>query len=100
MLSPSVLRARSGFGPRVAVPDASDLKEKTMAPNDNRTHKEQREQLQPEPTEPMKQSNPPRSNVHPEQTAEVPHGTGNHAEPPGGGGRPSQRQRPDDTRKP
>jgi hypothetical protein len=52
-----------------------------------------------EPTEAMKQSNPPRANVHPEQTAEVPHGTGDHPEPPGGGGRPSQRKRADDTRK-
>jgi len=52
-----------------------------------------------EPTEAMKQSNPSRANVHPEQTAEVPHGTGNHPEPPGGGGRPSQRKRAGATRK-
>jgi hypothetical protein len=34
----------------------------------------------------------PRSNEHPKQTAEVPLGTGDHAEPPGGGGRPAQRR--------
>jgi hypothetical protein len=38
------------------------------------------------------QTNPPRSNERPEQTAEVPLGSGTHAEPPGGGGRESQRK--------
>lgn len=33
------------------------------------------------------QTNPQRSSERPEQTAEVPLGTGTHAEPPGGGGR-------------
>ncbi|WP_025597595.1 hypothetical protein [Burkholderia sp. WSM2230] len=37
------------------------------------------------------QTNPPRSNQHPEQTAEVPLGTGAHAEPAGGGGRASHK---------
>jgi hypothetical protein len=37
-------------------------------------------------------TNPPRSNERPAQTAEVPLGTGSHAEPPGGGGRESQRK--------
>ena len=36
-----------------------------------------------------KATNPPRSNQHPEQTAEVPLGTGTHGEPAGGGGRAS-----------
>jgi hypothetical protein len=48
-----------------------------------------------EPTEAMRKSNPPRSNEHPGQSAEVPLGTGDHAEPPGGGGRESQRKQPD-----
>jgi hypothetical protein len=38
------------------------------------------------------QTNPPRSSERPAQTAEVPLGTGSHAEPPGGGGRESQRK--------
>ncbi|MDQ7977595.1 hypothetical protein QYH69_10130 [Paraburkholderia sp. SARCC-3016] len=76
-----------------------------MASNDNqdddRDGARDRDQQPPAPpTEAMKQANPPRANVHPEQTAEVPHGTGSHSEPPGGGGRPSQRQRPEDARKP
>lgn len=36
-----------------------------------------------------KATNPPRSNQHPEQAAEVPLGTGTHGEPAGGGGRAS-----------
>ncbi|MEX3931656.1 hypothetical protein AB4Y32_07515 [Paraburkholderia phymatum] len=44
-----------------------------------------------EPTETMKDTTPQRSNPHPKQTAEVPLGTGDHPEPPGGGGRPSHR---------
>lgn len=44
-----------------------------------------------EPTQPEKDTNPPRSNERPHQTAEVPLGSGGHPEPPGGGGRPSQR---------
>lgn len=39
-----------------------------------------------------KATNPPRSNERPAQTAEVPLGTDTHAEPPGGGGRESQRK--------
>ncbi|MDT8839201.1 hypothetical protein ParKJ_17415 [Paraburkholderia fungorum] len=38
------------------------------------------------------QTNPPRSTEHPPQTAEVPLGTGEHAEPPGGGGTPSHKK--------
>ncbi|MFM0523615.1 hypothetical protein PQR11_01345 [Paraburkholderia strydomiana] len=38
-----------------------------------------------------KQTNPPRSNERPEQTAEVPLGTGTHGEPAGGGGRASHK---------
>jgi hypothetical protein len=48
-----------------------------------------------QPTETMKQTNPPRSNEHPNQTAEVPLGSGQHAEPAGGGGRESQQVSPD-----
>jgi hypothetical protein len=48
-----------------------------------------------EPTETMRKTNPPRSNEHPVHSAEVPLGTGNHSEPPGGGGRESQRKQPD-----
>lgn len=40
-----------------------------------------------------KESNPRRSDEHPQQTAEVPYGTGRHSEPPGGGGRPAQRRK-------
>lgn len=42
-----------------------------------------------EPTETMKSTTPQRSNPHPKQTAEVPLGTGDRPEPPGGGGRSS-----------
>ena len=42
-----------------------------------------------EPTETMKATNPPRANPHPKQTAEVPLGSGDRAEPPGAGGHPS-----------
>jgi hypothetical protein len=37
-------------------------------------------------------TNPPRSSERPAHSAEVPLGTGSHAEPPGGGGRESQRE--------
>jgi hypothetical protein len=93
------------FGPLVAADpydlNEREIKEETMASNHTQHDDRDREQ-QPSanPTEAMKQANPPRANVHPEQTAEVPHGTGSHSEPPGGGGRPSQRQRPEDARKP
>jgi hypothetical protein len=43
-----------------------------------------------EQTDVAAQTNPPRSGERPKQTAEVPLGTGAHAEPPGGGGRESQ----------
>lgn len=39
-----------------------------------------------------KATNPPRSDERPVHSAEVPLGTGEHAEPPGGGGRESQRK--------
>jgi hypothetical protein len=39
------------------------------------------------------QTKPQRSNERPVQTAEVPLGTGTHGEPPGGGGRASQRKK-------
>jgi hypothetical protein len=49
--------------------------------------------VQPDGTsEVAKQTNPKRSSERPRQTAEVPLGTGDQAEPPGGGGRASQRQ--------
>ncbi|WP_442793696.1 hypothetical protein [Paraburkholderia sp. ZP32-5] len=41
-----------------------------------------------------RQTNPPRSNEVPRQTAEVPLGTGEHAEPAGGGGRASHHKEP------
>lgn len=41
-----------------------------------------------------KATNPPRSSERPRHTAEVPLGTGAHAEPPGGGGRESHRKQP------
>ena len=41
-----------------------------------------------------KATNPPRSSERPRQTAEVPLGTGAHAEPPGGGGRESHHKQP------
>lgn len=37
-------------------------------------------------------TNPPRSSERPVHSAEVPLGTGEHAEPPGGGGRESQQK--------
>lgn len=43
-----------------------------------------------EQTDVAAQTNPKRSSERPEQTAEVPLGSGTHAEPPGGGGRESQ----------
>ncbi|MFM0152274.1 hypothetical protein [Paraburkholderia sediminicola] len=43
-----------------------------------------------EQTEVAARTNPRRSSERPKQTAEVPLGTGTHAEPPGGGGRESQ----------
>jgi hypothetical protein len=45
-----------------------------------------------EQTDVAAQTNPQRSSERPKQTAEVPLGTGTHAEPPGGGGRESQSQ--------
>jgi hypothetical protein len=45
-----------------------------------------------EQTDVAAQTNPPRSGERPAQTAEVPLGTGGVAEPPGGGGRESQRK--------
>ncbi|MCC8400358.1 hypothetical protein LJ655_00375 [Paraburkholderia sp. MMS20-SJTN17] len=39
-------------------------------------------------------TNPPRSSERPRQTAEVPLGTGEHAEPSGGGGRESHHKQP------
>lgn len=60
--------------------------------------KRDREFVQPDGTsEVARKTNPERSNEHPVQTAEVPLGTGSHPEPPGGGGRASQRVGPDDT---
>ncbi|MEX3811010.1 hypothetical protein AB3X96_12185 [Paraburkholderia sp. BR13439] len=41
-----------------------------------------------------KATNPPRSSESPRHGAEVPLGTGEHAEPPGGGGRESHRKQP------
>ncbi|RZF25519.1 hypothetical protein EVC45_33235 [Paraburkholderia sp. UYCP14C] len=41
-----------------------------------------------------KATNPPRSSERPRHGAEVPLGTGEHAEPPGGGGRASHHKRP------
>ncbi|WP_244745114.1 hypothetical protein [Paraburkholderia terricola] len=45
-----------------------------------------------EQTDVAKQTNPRRSSERPKQTAEVPLGTGEHAEPPGGGGHASHRK--------
>ena len=39
-----------------------------------------------------KATNPPRSSERPAHSPEVPLGTGTHSEPPGGGGRESQKQ--------
>ncbi|MGF6916295.1 hypothetical protein [Paraburkholderia sp. 40] len=41
-----------------------------------------------------KATNPPRSSERPRHGAEVPLGTGEHAEPPGGGGRESHHKQP------
>lgn len=46
-------------------------------------------------TDVAEKTNPERSSERPHQSAEVPLGTGTHAEPPGGGGRQSQRVAPD-----
>lgn len=48
-----------------------------------------------EQTEVAAETNPERSSERPHQSAEVPLGTGTHAEPPGGGGRQSQRVTPE-----
>ncbi|GAB7523956.1 hypothetical protein [Paraburkholderia sp. 2C] len=92
---------RDGNQPSQDARDSRDSRDSHDSHRDARNRREPGSTGTPsEPTEAMKQANPPRANVHPEQTAEVPHGTGNHPEPPGGGGRPSQRKRSDNTRKP
>ncbi|RFU45282.1 hypothetical protein [Paraburkholderia sp. DHOC27] len=51
-------------------------------PQDKRTASQKEE---------AERTDPQRTHQRPKQTAEVPLGTGTHAEPPGGGGRESQR---------
>jgi hypothetical protein len=48
--------------------------------------------------EEAERTDPKRTSQRPKQTAEVPLGTGGHAEPPGGGGREAQRATPDKQR--
>jgi hypothetical protein len=74
----------------IAMPDNETSKH---APNRERTP-EERHAMPDGQSRVAKESNPPRSNVHPEQTAEVPYGTGQHPEPPGGGGRHAQKRKP------
>jgi hypothetical protein len=77
-------------------PDASTVSPETRARNKpGGTHYVEPSPLGIEPVEQTgvdQQTNPPRSSERPAQTAEVPLGTGAHAEPPGGGGRESQRK--------
>jgi len=64
-----------------------------MEPNQESNSRKTGSTTEPgEPTETMKSTTPERSNPHPKQTAEVPLGTGNQSEPPGGGGRESQKK--------
>jgi hypothetical protein len=78
------------------MPDAQDVSPEVKARNKpSGTHYVEPSPLGIEPvvqTGVDKATNPPRSNEQPVQSAEVPLGTGEHAEPPGGGGRESQRQ--------
>jgi len=48
--------------------------------------------------EEAERTDPQRTSQRPKQTAEVPLGTGNHGEPPGGGGREAQKVSPDKQR--
>jgi len=77
-------------------PDSSDTTEAVKARNKpSGTHYVEPSPLGIEPveqTEVAAQTNPPRTNERPAQTAEVPLGTGKEAEPPGGGGREAQRK--------
>lgn len=52
---------------------------------------EQRDTRTAAQKEEAERTDPQRTSQRPKQTAEVPLGTGEHAEPPGGGGRQSQR---------
>jgi hypothetical protein len=78
-------------------PDTPAMSPETKARNKpSGTHYVEPSPLGIEPVEQTgvdEQTNPPRSGDRPAQTAEVPLGTGAHAEPPGGGGRESQRKR-------
>jgi hypothetical protein len=73
--------------------DASAVSDEVRARNKpSGTHYVEPSPLGIEPVEQTgvdRQTNPPRSNEPARQTAEVPLGTGGHAEPPGGGGRES-----------
>jgi hypothetical protein len=78
------------------TPDAHNVTPETKARNQpSGTHYVEPSPLGIEPVQQTgvdEQTNPPRSSERPAQTAEVPLGTGAHAEPPGGGGRESQRK--------
>jgi hypothetical protein len=58
-------------------------------------HDAQRDTRTASQKEEAERTDPRRASQRPKQTAEVPLGTGGHPEPPGGGGRQSQRVSPD-----
>jgi hypothetical protein len=74
--------------------DAQDVSPEVKARNKpSGTHYVEPSPLGIEPVEQTgvdQATNPPRSSERPVHSAEVPLGTGEHAEPPGGGGRESQ----------
>ncbi|MGA7780765.1 MAG: hypothetical protein WCA85_24115 [Paraburkholderia sp.] len=67
--------------------DSSRNEHAAQTPNDN----EQRDSRTAAQKQEAERTDPQRTSQRPKQTAEVPLGTGTHAEPPGGGGRQSQR---------
>lgn len=86
--------AQSGSGPAAKLDDMPQISDETKARNKpSGTHYVEPSPLGIEPVEQTgvdKATNPQRSSERPAQTAEVPLGTGTHAEPPGGGGRESR----------
>ena len=70
-----------------------DAKPEQAGPHDE--HEAQGDTRTAAQKEEAERTDPKRTSQRPKQTAEVPLGTGSHAEPPGGGGRQSQQVSPD-----
>jgi hypothetical protein len=66
-----------------------DAKPEQAGPHDE--HEAQGDTRTAAQKEEAERTDPKRTSQRPKQTAEVPLGTGDHPEPPGGGGRQSQR---------